>query len=159
MSTLDNRRLKIDYDRGVIFKTHPTNGMNVYMYVDTPGKYLNAFGTGVEEKLAAEAGFDIEKYGKLRIKGERMATAMKAIEEELEMVDKVETVVQEQDGFKLIDIGLGRHVLKDPEGNILTTTMLSEEQGKLLLSRLVPQPKEVPDARPKAQDQTQDLTT
>ena len=144
---------KINYDRGVIISQHKSSGMDVYMYVDTPGVYLNAFGTPIDEQLAKEAGFDVVKYGKDRVKRERMAAAMGAIEHELEIANEEgnKKTVKEQNGFKVIDIGLGRHYVEDPDGNRLTATPLPLEQSVLLLDKIAPPVKSTEglDVKPK----------
>jgi hypothetical protein len=131
---------KIDYDRGVLIKTHPSMGMDIYMYVDTPGVYLNAFGTEVPMELATASGYDTERFGKEKIKRERMKLAMASIEAELELADKQEKqeVVYSKGDFKVVDIGLGRHFVQDPDGNRLTTQAIPLEQAKVLVDQLVP---------------------
>ena len=42
----------IDVNRGVMIKKHPSMGL-VYMYMDKPGVYLNAFGKELPDKIAA----------------------------------------------------------------------------------------------------------
>jgi hypothetical protein len=143
---------RINYDRGVIIRQHKRTGMDVFMYVDTPGVFLNAFGTSIDEKLASEAGFDIENLGKERMKRERMKAAMDAIELELAIADESgkEKVVLENQGFKVIDIGLGRHFVLDPEGNRLTQVALPLEQAKVLVQQLAPAPSKAPEKQPEA---------
>ena len=130
---------KIDYDRGAMFMIHQTTGMNIYMYMDDPGKYVNAFGNPVPERLAQEAGFDIEKYGNARVKKERKAQFDNLLEKELEgpQDEKVEPIL-ERGGFKVYDKGLGRFNVVDPEGNQLNTTPLSKEVAELLVDQLAP---------------------
>lgn len=129
----------ISYKRGVFIKTEALSGIDVFMYVDTPGVYLNAYGTEVSEELAKQAGFDVEKYGKEKLKRERMAAAMTAIEQELQLADEQEhKVVAEKGGFKVKDLGLGRAIVEDPDGNKLVPTPIPVEQAKLLLKKLVP---------------------
>lgn len=130
----------IDYDRGVIIKTHNASGMDVYMYADTPGVFLNAFGTEVDEKLAKEAGYDVDRLSREKVKRERIAAAAQMIEQELALADKEgqKEVVVERAGFKVIDIGLGRHFVEDPDGNRLTVHALPLEQAKTLLDQLTP---------------------
>lgn len=140
--------LKIDYNRGVMIMTHNASGMNVYMYLDTPGDYLNAFEGPVSEQLAKEAGYDVEKYGKEKIKRIRMAQAKEAIEAELNNADVTNEVVREKNGFKVVDIGLGRHKVEDPDGNTLTAVYLPKEQAFFLLDQLAPDP--VPEKLKKA---------
>lgn len=140
----------IDYNRGVLKKVHNKLGVDVYMYKDTPGVYLNAYGTEVSEALAAEAGFDIETLGRARLKRERMAQAMAAIEQELnpEVGAGERKLVEERGGFKIMDIGLGRHIVEDPDGNKLTAAPLPLETAKVLLERLTPNEPVKPKQQP-----------
>lgn len=133
------QKRRIDYDRGVMFSQHPTTGMNIYMYMDTPGVYLNVFENPVHESLAKEAGFDVEKYARARIRQERMAQAKNAIEAELAGVDPDEVKeVKSIGGFKIMDIGLGRHNVLDPDGNTLNSIPLTLEVAEKLAERLQP---------------------
>lgn len=133
--------LKIDYDRGVTKKLHPT-GVAVYMYADEPGVYRNAFGTIVSDELAEQAGYDLKQLGKLRLKRERMAAAMEAINAELESGEIERIVVEERDGFQLVDIGYDRFNVEDPDGNVLNPVPLTKVQAKPLFDKLAPQPVE-----------------
>ena len=126
----------IDLDRGVIICNHSA-GFNVYMYVDTPGVYLNAYGAEVPIGIASEAGFDTERNGKLRQRRERMAKAMQEIEKDLALVDRVHEVLMEQAGLKLVHVGFERYIIEDADGNNLTKQPLTKEQGENLLPRLV----------------------
>lgn len=128
---------KIDYDRGVIINNHQASGMDVFMYVDTPGVYLNAHGTEVKESLAQEAGFPVERYARERLRRERMTKAMQAIDAELASIGTVREVIAENKGFKAVHIGLGRHRVEDPDGGMLTDQDLTKEQAELLLEKLV----------------------
>lgn len=138
----------ISYKRGVVKKIHPKTGVGVYMYKDTPGVYLNAFGTEVSEELAAEAGFDVKNLGLARLKRERMAQAMQAIELELALSEEKRKVIKDKDGWKVVQVNdLGGHVVEDPEGNVLSM-QIPKEQAVALLEKLVPSK---PSAREKAQ--------
>lgn len=140
--------IKIDYDRGVSFQLHPKTGMNIYMYKDAPGHYINAFGSPVSDALAREAGFDIERFGKEKIKRERMAIAMGAIERELEAQgDAKPEPVYEKAGFKVYDIGLGRHNVVDPDGNQLNASPLSREIADVLIRELTPKEEDAPEEK------------
>lgn len=141
---------KIDYDRGVLKRIEPVSKLEVYMYVDTPGVYLNAHGTPVAEALGKSAGFPVEFYAKQRVRKERMAQAMDAISTELDLVENVTTVVREKGGFKIVDIGLGRHQVHDPDGDNLTKEPLTAQQADLVLDQLVPSIKETKDATGKS---------
>lgn len=127
----------IDYDRGVLINVHKETGMDVFMYVDEPGKYLTAHGHPVPAAIAAQAGYDTEKLEKERIRQERKLQASAIIDKELsDEKDVVEIEVGKAAGFTLVSIGLGRHHLKDPEGNQITANPLTLEQGKKLLAAM-----------------------
>lgn len=125
----------IDYDRGVIINTHKTYGMDVFMYVDDPGKFLNAHGRPVSDEIAGEAGYDVEKLAKDRTKKERKEQAMAMIDAELaDDKDVKEEIVEERNGYKIITTGLGRHHVVDPDGNRLTSFPLMLEAAQKLMN-------------------------
>lgn len=124
----------IDYDRGAIINQHTQTGMEVFMYIDEPGVYLDAHLNQVPDLIAAQAGYDVEKLAKERVKKDRKAQAMKMIDEELaDDKDNNQTCVDASHGFKLVSTGLGRHHVLDPEGNRLNNHPLTEEQGRKLM--------------------------
>lgn len=128
---------QINYDRGVRKRTHPS-GVEVYMYKDQPGVYLNAFGKEVAEGLAKEAGFDTAKLGKARLRREKMAEAAEIIEKELAESDtKVETV-EERGGYRLVSIGLGRFHIDTDDGDRLTETPLPRDAADKLFLHFAP---------------------
>lgn len=123
----------IDYDRGVIINVHKTTGMDVFMYVDSPGRFADAHGNVVPDSIAGESGFDIEKLGKERLRLERKKQANALIDKELaDEADTAEKTLSERNGFKLVTIGLGRHNVRDPEGNILNTQPMAKESAQRL---------------------------
>lgn len=125
----------IDYDRGVIINTHQSSGMDVFMYVDDPGKFLNAHSKVVSDEIAGEAGYDITKLAKDRVKKERKEQAMSMIDAELaDDKDVVQEVVAEKNGYKIITTGLGRHHVIDPDGNRLNSFPLLPEAAEKLMN-------------------------
>lgn len=122
----------IDYDRGVTHKRHPS-GLDVYMYKDQPGVFLNAFGREVTPDLAAAAGFDVDRLLKEKTKRERMALAMAAIEEEFEGEAKQ---VKSKGEFKAVHVGFGRHNVLDADGNKLNPRPLTKEEALKLLEQM-----------------------
>ena len=136
----------IDVNRGVMIQKHDSMGL-VYMYIDTPGVYMNAFGKEVPEAVAKGAHFDIETLGKERIKRERMAEAMTAIEIELELAVTAdeETILWERGGYRVVKLALGNAYVYDDENNKLTPIAIPQEEAKLLLDHLVPEEKETDD--------------
>lgn len=125
----------IDYDRGVIINTHQLSGMDVFMYIDDPGKYLTAHSVAVSEAIAKEAGYDVEKLSKDRVKKSRKEQALELIDAELaDDKDVREEVVGERNGFKLVTTGLGRHHVVDPDGNRVNPMPMAEESAKKLFN-------------------------
>ena len=132
--------LKIDYNRPLIKMADRDTGIEVYMYLDMPGIYYNSYELPVSDELAASAGFDILKFGKMKKRREQLAVAMDAIDAQLDMQDYNEAheVVIERGGFSVVSIGLGRHIIKDPEGGKLVDRPLTLEEAKAALEKLVP---------------------
>ena len=126
----------IDLNRGVTIRRHPTTGVQVFMYKDTPGVFLNAHGTEVDPELAKSAGFNTEALLKDKLKRERMAVAMSTIEAEFSSGPAMRETVRTQDGFQLIAVGLGRHKVLDPDGEELHAQPLTLEEANLLLDQL-----------------------
>jgi hypothetical protein len=133
--------MNIDYNRGVQKQVY--QGVDVYMYLDDPGVYLNAFGSEVDESLAKNAGYDVEKWGKLRKRKELMLKAKNEIEASLALVENApRKVVKNVKGFKIVDFGLGRYHVEDPDGSTLTRDPVSREVADKLLLALANPPKE-----------------
>lgn len=128
---------KIDYDRGALIMTHPGSGMDVFMYVDSPGKYLNAHLNSVPDNIAKEAGYNVEQLAKERVRLDRKAQAGAIIDKELANDEDLEEVtVDNRNGFSLVSIGLGRHNVKDPDGNILNAHSLPKESAQKLFEAM-----------------------
>lgn len=130
----------IDYDRGVIIRLIPKLNMEVFMYVNEPGVYLSAHGKELNRAIAEEAGFDVVRYAAQRTHRERMAKASTMLADELRIGQDagIRMVVEQQDGFKIVSIGKGRHELEDEDGNILTPgAALSLELARTVLRGMV----------------------
>lgn len=139
-------QLNIDYDRGVTKRKHKATGIDVYMYDDEPGVFRTAHGNIIAVKFAKEAGFDIASLEKERVKKERVAQAMSAIEAEFSSHGAVREVLKEKDGLRVVHIGAGRHNVEDPDGGVLNQVHLSKEVALKLLDSLAPSAEEVPAA-------------
>lgn len=126
----------VDPDRGYMMRDHGRLGINIYMYVDDPGVYMTYHGHTVPEQLAKEAGFEVDRFAKERLRRERMAAAAKAIEAELADGGVVEEVVAEKGDFKMIHIGLGRYQIVDKDKQVLTEAPLTKELAEGLLDSL-----------------------
>lgn len=114
----------IDYDRPTIIKTDNGSNMDVFMYKDDPGVYLNAFGKPVPESIAEKAGFDIARYSKQRIRKQRLAAASAAVNAELDLDEedfRKPTTVATFGNYLVVKLGdSNRFCVRDVDGNNLT---------------------------------------
>lgn len=134
----DQRQRSIDFNRGVTIRRHNATGMQIFMYKDAPGAYMNAFGKPVHEALAEQAGFPVAILRKEKDKLERIGRARAEIEAEFERTGPIKELVQEQDGYKLYLRGLGRYDVEDPDGNKLNEFPLPEQVARNLMSSFAP---------------------
>lgn len=130
--------LAIDLDRGVWMRSHPSIGMDIYMYVDDPGVYYDAHGNGVPKELAEAAGFDVETLQKEHLRKTAMDNAMAEIDAKYGSHEK--KVVKESGGYQVWDLGLGRYNVTDAKGNLLNKVPITKEQYEVLLKHLAPTP-------------------
>jgi len=132
----------IDEDRGVLIRHVPELGMEIYMYRDTPGVWLNAYGTPVAPDLARKAGFDVDRYLKLKQRRDMMSQAQAAIEKQLDLEASqpgARTVILERDGFKIVQTASGRCVVEAPDGTALTgTAQLNETAARAIFDQICP---------------------
>ncbi len=126
----------IDENRGVIVRFGPGD-VEVVMYKDEPGIYLTNTGALVSEKIAAAAGFPVKALGQTREIQLRKTAALAAIEDEFQSSTEEETIA-EGGGFSVVSLGLGRHEVRDPNGETLTETPMSRKEAEMLLSKLAP---------------------
>ncbi len=130
----------LTYDQGLTKRTHKS-GLEIFMVKNEPGVYLNAYGKEVPEALAKEAGFDTVKFGKEKRKRELMAKATEEIRAQLAKEDDTApedfAVLREKNGYKVVDMNLGRAIIRDPDGNNLLPMPVPHEQALGLLDKLV----------------------
>ena len=135
----------LNLDRGCLIRFTP-EGIAVAMYYDQPGVWYNEHGSEVTPALAKIAGFDTIILLKERTKRERMAQAAAAVAKEFEGEEPSDEVVKEKNGFKLVHIGLDRHNIVDPDGNVLNKNHLTRAEGVKVLAALVPDEAAAPEA-------------
>lgn len=120
----------INYDRPCIIKMVPDIGMEIFMYKDNPGVYLTAYGSEVPLALAEKAGYDVQRLGKLRQRKLNVETAIALAHKQAEADEVDRNVIADFSGFKVISIGLGRHLVEDRDGNVITPHVhLSKEMA------------------------------
>lgn len=113
----------IDRSRGAHIRIHGS-GMRVVMYPDSPGEYFDGVGKPTTEKIAKEAGFDVELHQKQK----RRNAAKRKFEDTLdihfdEAQDALAKLLDEDpnaaDGLDIREIQ-GRHFIVDSKGNKVT---------------------------------------
>lgn len=127
---------EIDYRRGVRKRVHPASGVEIFMYKDQPGVFLNAFGKEVGEDIAHQAGYNVDKLKRAKLRQERMELARQTIEEELEASTDERRVVYEVGDYVLVDVGEGRTYIEDVDGNRYVGTPMPFEQAKTVVDSM-----------------------
>jgi hypothetical protein len=138
----------IDLDRGVQMSSHPSLGIDIYMYIDDPGIYYTAHGNPISSELARAAGFDVDAFEKKHKIKLALAKANQTVLDEFNE-NPGPKLVEERDGFKIMDIGMGRHNVVGPDGDVLHKTPITLEQANILLDNLAPKPEPKPVEDPK----------
>lgn len=129
-----------DFDRGLIIRTHLPSGMDVFMYRNEPGVFMNAFGKSVSDAIAKEA-FGHARFDELtrrRQFRQKMKDAERAIEAEMAMVAKIEKrVVRKAAGLNLVDVGNEQYLIEDADGGRLTPQPLPRPTAEKVFDKLV----------------------
>lgn len=124
----------IDRNRGCTIKMH-ASGFRVVMYKDAPGHYYDERGEAVAERMAEQAGFDVEGLRRERIKKERLAAYQAQVEAEFatEEEDTERLLSQDAAGLRVKHIGGGKYAILDSEGSRLTQKPLTKDEAQTLL--------------------------
>lgn len=132
---------KLDLDRGVTIRFHPSNRMQIAMYDDTPGAYVTQTGDFVAPELARQAGFDVERDIRRKVANERLAAARRQIEAELR--EEEEIIASALSGKSKMDvrhIGGGQYALFSKEGKQLTKVAMTRADIELLVGAVPADP-------------------
>lgn len=131
-------RTVIDLDRGVRIGRDRDTKVYVYMYMDTPGVYLNAFGKPVSEGLAKMAGFEVEKLRRERLRRERLAEFNSELNAELDLAQDggEDIVLASGGGYRVLRLASGMVNVVDEDGQKVNPIPLSEQLGRTLLTKL-----------------------
>jgi hypothetical protein len=130
---------KIDYDRGVIIRQIATTGMEVFMYRKEPGVYYTAHGNEVNPALARLAGFDVDRQVAMREHQRRALIASTQIAKELEVDNGIgkKVVLDEEAGFRLVDLGKGRYWIEDEHGPLNKGTVLTLQMARTVFDACI----------------------
>lgn len=141
----------IDLDRGVLSRSDPDTGMDIFMYHDKPGVFLSAHGSEVSIELARRAGFEVDKLLRERHIKEAVKAAQDKVLAEMDEADRGERVVVAEKGdFKIIDIGYDRYQVLSPDGDVLSPKPMNKREAVILLDQLVPDAD--PEVEPKEEE-------
>jgi hypothetical protein len=116
-------------------------GIEVFMYLDDPGVYYSQNGKPIPRTMAALAGYDVEALDRQKRAKEAMAKAATSIAAQLQLSEKSDhaNVIAERDGYTVVSLGGGQHVVKDPDGVVLTQNVhLSREIALKVLDDIAP---------------------
>jgi hypothetical protein len=130
----------MDANRGYRCRIHPALGVEIYMYKDDPGVFLNAYGSEVDKGLASDCGYDVEKLLKMKQRKERISQAVEAVESELKIAEETGTkkVFKSRDGFSVIELPMDRFMIEDPDGLPLTNMPLTKAIALSVFDQMVP---------------------
>jgi hypothetical protein len=132
----------IDLDRGV--EIHRDNATKIYvgMYVDKPGDFFDMRGRPVPDKFAEDAGFDVAKLSKEKIKREKMAEFAADLDRQMALAREIEpdekVVLVEGGDYRVVALASGYYNVEDNEGIPVNTRPVSEDAARDLFKRLVP---------------------
>lgn len=123
----------INYDRGVKIRQDAQTGMEIFMYKDEPGIYYDSHGRRVKESLARQAGFDVDRYARMRRHQQKLADFHNALDdvEKLDLGLAKRAILRESNGYRLVGLPLGRAVVEDMDGNQLCKPSSKEMMEKL----------------------------
>lgn len=130
--------MNIDVTRGVEIRRDRSTGVRVYMYVDEPGVYLNAFGKPIAEAFAAKAGFPVDQYARQRIAREKISDFTKKLQHDMEVASLTEDreEITKRGGYVVYRMPFGNAVVVSEEGENLTDRPIAEAQAMELLEAL-----------------------
>jgi len=110
-------RVNIDDPMGAEIRFTP-EGMAVYMLYRAPGHFLNDHNRAVPPELAAAAGYDTERWLKIRRRNEAAAHAMQAIDEEYRIGAHRKIVAQHEE-YTVVELGNGMCNIEFEDGFVL----------------------------------------
>lgn len=112
---------KIDVNRGVMYSYH-SSGMRIFMYLDEPGIYFDDHLGHVPDRVAAEAGFNVQRFAKLRLRNMEVAKVKAALDAKLDIQD-IKTVLREQGRYRLVQYDNGMARVETDEGPLTPVPM------------------------------------
>lgn len=127
----------IDYDRGVLIRQDEKTGVEVYMYIDDPGRYLTVHGNEVALDLARTVGYPVDDHLRERNIKQRLAKYELDLKKEFE-VPEDRKVIKEYRGFKLLELSPDRCQIIAPNGMVMNKGVIPKEDALKLFEEVAP---------------------
>src|SRR5690606_37787061 len=108
--------MALDLNRGVMTKFHPS-GIKVNMYLDDPGTYLDDRGQPLDEKFAIQAGFNVERDKREKLKQLKLKAYKEQLDREMRSEEEALAEAMSQSGnVDVRHIGGGQFAIFDKTG-------------------------------------------
>jgi hypothetical protein len=129
------RRLIGQPNGGIQMRQGP-GGMCIYMYNDEPGVFYNERGGKISDRLAEQAGFDVNSLSREKRKQAAMRAAGLAVEEEFASQGGHSKVVKERGEYRMVEVAEGlfsiQFIEPDGKGTTLTKVALARKAADKL---------------------------
>ena len=124
----------LDLNRGVTLRFHPT-GIKIGTYDAAPGVYYLETGDLLEDaRLAKEAGFDVERDLRTKLKNERLAKYKAELDAEMQSEeDALASAMSKRGNVDVRHIGGGQYAIFDKSGTRLTRVAMTKADVELLV--------------------------
>lgn len=149
--------MKLDLNRGVVTRFH-RSGVKVSMYRDTPGEYYTEDGKRIDARFAREAGFDVERDMREKVKNERLAAYKAQLESEMRSEeDALAQVASNRSAYDVRHVGAGQYAVFDKEGKRLTRVAMTKADLEMLIGASVDADPNDPSAESKLTPEVEQL--
>lgn len=144
--------MAIDADRGITRRKHPT-GIYVIAYNDVPGVYYDDRGVPISQKLAREAGFNVERDLRLQQKNNLLEQRRKELEAQFaeDEAKLVQSVNDDSDDLEIRALEAGGYAVFRDGASITASSVLTYDQAVSLVENMRNEAAE--DDAPAAADQ------
>lgn len=125
--------MALDLNRGVMTKFHPS-GIKVNMYLDDPGTYLDDRGQPLDEKFAIQAGFNVERDKREKLKQLKLKAYKEQLDREMQSEEEALAEAMSQSGkVDVRHIGGGQFAIFDKTGARMTKVAMTRADVEALI--------------------------
>lgn len=134
----------INRARGCIIRIHPA-GMRVIMYHDSPGVFVDERGESVTQKVAAAAGYDVQRLAKQKRKQEKLHRLQAELDREFsDQEDAIARAMSSDGKLTVKATGGGQYAIFNNDTRV-TTHALNKKEAETLLEQLRDEDEAAPD--------------